>query len=136
MTVRPRPIPDAVSGFYWAAADRGELAVLRCDACRRLHHPPEVGCPHCGATDLHPEVMSGRGVVFASTAVRQAFDRAFLDAVPYVLVLVALEEDAGVRILADLVDVAPEPVAIGTSVEAVFERHDGWSLPQFRVASA
>jgi len=73
--------------------------------------------------------------VFASTAVRQAFDRAFLDAVPYVLVLVALEEDAGVRILADLVDFAPEPVAIGTPVEAVFERHDGWSLPQFRVVS-
>lgn len=136
MTDRPRPIPDAVSGFYWAAADRGELAVLRCDACRRLHHPPEVGCPHCGATALHPEAVSGRGVVFASTAVRQAFDRAFLDAVPYVVALVELEEEAGVRILANVLGVAPEPVAIGTPVEAVFEHHDGWSLPQFRVVSS
>jgi uncharacterized OB-fold protein len=130
---RPRPIPDAVSTFYWEAADRGELAVLRCNACRRLHHPPDVGCPHCGSTVLHPEVTSGRGVVYASTAVRQAFDRAFLDAVPYVLALVALEEDERVRILGDVVDVAPEPVAIGTPVETVFERHDGWSLPRFRV---
>jgi hypothetical protein len=67
--------------------------------------------------------------------VRQAFDRAFLDAVPYVVALVAIEEDAGVRILANVVDVSPAPVAIGTPVETVFERHDGWSLPQFRVVT-
>ncbi len=77
--------------------------------------------------------MSGRGVVFASTAVRQAFDRAFLDAVPFVVALVELDEQPGVRVLANILDVPPEPVTIGTPVEAVFERHDGWSLPQFRV---
>lgn len=72
-------------------------------------------------------------MVFASTAVRQAFDRAFLDAVPFVVALVELDEQPGVRVLANILDVPPEPVTIGTPVEAVFERHDGWSLPQFRV---
>ena len=28
MTTRPRPVPDAVSAFYWEAAARGELARL------------------------------------------------------------------------------------------------------------
>ena len=117
MVSRPRPVPDAVTAFYWDAADRHELMVLRCDACRRLHHPPDVACPHCGSTDLRAAVVSGRGTVFASTVARQAFDRAFLDAVPNVL------------------DVADEPVPVGTPVMVAFESGGDWSLPQFRVVA-
>lgn len=135
MTHRPRPIPDDVSAFYWDAANRHELAVQRCDACGQLHHPPEAACPDCGGTGLRPEVVSGRGVVFASAVVHQPFDRAFADAVPYVLALVELDEQAGVRILTNVLDVGPEPVAVGTPVEVEFEPHDGWTLPQFRVVA-
>ena len=132
---RPRPVPDEVTAFYWEAVGRGELAVLRCESCRRFHHPPDVACPHCGATDLRAEVVSGRGVVFASTVARQAFDAAFVDEVPYVLALVELDEQPGVRILANVLDVAPVPVAVGTPVQVAFEHHGDWSLPQFRVVA-
>jgi uncharacterized protein len=132
---RPRPVPDRVSAFYWDAAERHQLMVLRCEACRLLHHPPDVACPHCGATDLAAVAVSGRGTVFASTVARQAFDRAFLEAVPYVLALVELDEQPGVRILANVLDVADEPVAVGTPVEVTFAADDGWALPQFRVVT-
>lgn len=134
MTMRPRPVPDAVSAFYWEAAARAELAVLVCRACGLGHHPPEVACPHCGAAELAPRIVDGRGTVFASCVVRQAYDIAFHDAVPYSLVLVALDEHPEVRVLTNLVDDADEPVPVGAPVEVVFERHDDWVLPQFRLA--
>lgn len=132
MTIRPRPVPDAVSAFYWDAARRGELAVLTCGTCTRAHHPPEVTCPHCGAGDLTPRAASGRGTVFASCVIRQPFDVAFGDAVPYLLALVELDDHPGVRVLTNLTDGGSEPVPAGTPVEVVFEPHDDWVLPQFR----
>lgn len=135
--VRPRPILDEVTAFYWEAAGQGRLAVLRCDDCRRFHHPPEVACPHCGAIALHPETVSGRGTVFAATVIRQAFDRAFADAVPYTLALVELEEQPGLKVLTNIVGADTDaPVPVGTTVELVLEPHGDWSLPQFRVVGA
>lgn len=131
-TARPRPVPDGVSDFYWEAAARRALAALRCGECRRLHHPPEVACPHCGGTELHPETLSGRGAVFAATVVRQAFDRAFSDAVPYTVALVELDEQPGLRVLTNLVGTR-DLVPVGTRVELVVEAHGDWALPQFRV---
>jgi uncharacterized protein len=133
--LRPRPIPDQVSAFYWEAAAHGHLAVLRCEACRRLHHPPEVACPHCGATALHEEAVSGRGTVFAATVARQAFDRAFTDAVPYSVALVELDEQPGLHVLTNLVG-TDALVPVGTRVELVVEAHGDWSLPQFRVVGS
>jgi uncharacterized OB-fold protein len=71
--------------------------------------------------------------VYASTVVRQPFDRSFADAVPFVLALVELEEQPGVRILTNLLDVADAVVAPGTPVTLSVEQHDDWALPQFRV---
>ncbi|MBM3658398.1 MAG: hypothetical protein FJW95_02695 [Actinobacteria bacterium] len=132
---RPRPLPDEVSAFYWEAAGKGALAVLRCDECRRMHHPPDLACPHCGATALRPETVSGRGTVFAATVARQAFDRAFVDAVPFTLALVELDEQPGLKVLTNLVGTT-ELVAVGTPVELAIEPHGDWSLPQFRVVGS
>lgn len=148
MTARPRPVPDAVSAAYWAGADRGALTVAHCDACGRAHHPPEPACPRCGADGPRPRVVSGRGTVFAACVVRQAFDAAFADAVPYHLALVAPDDAPEVRILTNLLGADPaEPVAVGTPVAVEFEpatgvgarvdarvgEGDGVALPQFRV---
>lgn len=136
MTNRPRPVPDAVSAFYWEAAARRELAVLGCDRCGLAHHPPEVACPYCGAATLTPRVASGRGTVFAACLVRQAFDAAFADTVPYPLVLVELDDQPGVRVLTNVADgpgADRAVVAVGTPVEVAFEDHGDWALPQFRV---
>jgi len=76
--------------------------------------------------------------VFAACVVRQAFDAAFREAVPYHLGLVAPDDAPEVRILTNLLG-APTtaPVPVGTPVTVEFVRDaDGVVLPQFRVVEA
>jgi len=125
------PAPDEASGFYWAAARRGELAVAACLPHGHLNFPPDVSCATCGARELEPRIVSGRGTVYSFTIVRQAFDPAFASDVPYVIALVELEEQGGLRLLANLVGVHPEAVAVGDPVHVVFEPRGEQQLPQF-----
>jgi uncharacterized OB-fold protein len=63
--------------------------------------------------------------------VRQAFTPAFAADVPYVIALVELAEQGGLRLLTNLVEVAPEAVAVGDAVHVVFEERGEQWLPQF-----
>ncbi len=129
----PHPVPDTVTQFYWDGARRGELICLRCGRCGRFHHPPEVACPYCGSTSLEEEALTGEGVVFASTVVRQPFDQAFVAHVPYVVALIELVEQPGLRILANVRGARSEPPSPGTRVRVEFEDRGACSLPQFVV---
>jgi hypothetical protein len=70
--------------------------------------------------------------VYSFTVVRQAFDPAFLREVPYVVALVELDEQPGLRVLANLVDVALDAVEIGMRVAVAFEDRGDQVVPQFR----
>jgi uncharacterized OB-fold protein len=74
--------------------------------------------------------------VYSFTVVRQAFDEAFLGEVPYVVALVELPEQAGLRVLTNLLEVEPDDVEVGMPVELTFETRDGQALPQFRLVVA
>ena len=50
--------------------------------------------------------------------------------------LVAIDEQASVRLTTNLVDVEPEDVRTGMPVEVVFEQNDDVYLPLFRPAAA
>jgi uncharacterized protein len=130
MVSRILPEPDETSAFYWNAATRGVLAILRCRGCSRWVHPPRLPCPRCGAGEAVPEAVSGRGVVHAVTT---SHHRSTGRSSPFVLALVALEEDPEARLLAEILDVEPADVAIGLAVEVTFEDvGEGVRLPQFR----
>jgi uncharacterized OB-fold protein len=129
---KPAPRPDPVSEFYWAGAAAGVLLVSRCAPLGHLSHPPEPSCPTCGSRTLEPVEVSGRGEVYSYTVVRQAFDAAFLADVPYVVALVELEEQRGLRVLANLVDVEADAVTVGMPVAVGFEVRGDQRLPQFR----
>jgi hypothetical protein len=76
---------------------------------------------------------SGRGTLHAFTIVHRAPAREFQADVPYVVALIDLDE--GVRLLATLVEVAPDPVAvrIGARVEIVYDDvTPDVTLPRFR----
>jgi len=133
VTELPHPVPDTVSQFYWDGARRCELMCLRCRRCARFHHPPEVACPYCGGTSLQEEALGGKGVVFASAVVRQPFDQAFVAEVPYVVALIELDEQPGLRILANVRGAESEAPSPGTPVRVEFEDRGGCSLPQFVV---
>jgi uncharacterized protein len=136
MIGKPIPTPSEVAAPYWEAARAGRLEIQRCRACRRWVHFPDVRCPSCGATDLGFEPVSGRGVVATFTAVHRTFVPGFTDDAPYAVGWVDLDEQASLRVFADLVDVAPDDVRIGTPVEVTFTEREDWGLiPSFRPAA-
>lgn len=124
----PEPSVDEVTAPYWEAAADGRLVLPRCLACGRTHHHPRGLCPHCWSTDLEWVEAAGNGEVVTFSVVHQPPSPAFT--VPYVLAVIELAE--GPRMMANVVDVAPEAVTIGMPVEVTFERRDATTLPQFR----
>ena len=130
---RPVPAPNSETQFFWDAAKRGELAILRCEDCRTFIHPPKHRCRGCLSENLAPYVVSGRGRVYTLTRTHYVYHPAFREQAPYVVALVELEEDPSVRLVSNIVECALEEAAIGMAVEVVFERvTDDITLPQFR----
>jgi uncharacterized OB-fold protein len=134
---RPLPEPDDLTRFYWEHARQHQLAILRCDDCGAFVHPPRPLCRACLSEDLAPHVMSGRGFVHSHTLTHYVFHPAFADAVPYPVALVELEEDPGIRIVSNLVEIDATHIRSGLPVEVVFEDvTEEISLPMFRPREA
>ena len=128
--MRILPEPDDSSRAYWAAAARGELVIQRCRGCRALVHPPRSECPRCAATELPAERVSGRGTVHSFTIGHHAASGI---PTPFALVLVELEEQPGLRVLANLLDCPLDQIRVGMRVAVTFEDVGGGvTLPQFK----
>ncbi|MEB8336160.1 Zn-ribbon domain-containing OB-fold protein [Streptomyces endophyticus] len=120
---RPVPVPDSQSAPYWEASARHTLALARCGRCAAFALPPDVTCPHCHATDpgFAYEPVSGRGTVRSWTVVRQSALPGLVGEVPFVLVDVELDEQAGLRMIGRLLDGPDSPLRVGDRVRAAFE---------------
>lgn len=126
---RVLPRLDDANRHYWTGGEHGELRILRCDACRTWVHPPAPICPSCRGRSLTPEATSGRGVLHTYTVNRQPWYPGL--GPPYVVGIVELAEQAGLRITAGLMGVEPEDARIGMSLRVVFEQYDDVWLPFF-----
>lgn len=132
---RPLPAPDDASSFYWEAAAQHRLVLQRCRSCRKLQYPPEICCAHCQSDAFELTEVSGRGVLYSYAIVNRALHASFVDALPYVMAFVELDEQPGLRILTNLVDVpAGAELSCGLPVEVTFEERAAVTLPQFRLA--
>lgn len=129
--MRIMPTLDEPSSFFWTSGADNVLRILGCDRCGYLIHPPAPYCPSCGGREATPTPLSGRGVVHSFTVNHQAWDD---DPEPYVLGIVELSEQPGLRLTTNIVDVEPDEVHIDMAVEVVFEDHDPVYLPLFRPA--
>lgn len=118
---------------FWTGGARGELCFLRCCDCQHWIHPPAPVCPACLARDPQVAAVSGRGQVVSFTVNHQPWIPGFDP--PYVIAIVELPEQAGLRLTTQLVGCAPEAVWIDQPVRVVFEEHDGVFLPLFEPAS-
>jgi uncharacterized protein len=106
---------------FWTGGADGQLLIAWCAACGRWVQPPAPDCPDCGgALDARP--VSGRGTVFTYTVNHQPFMPTV--PVPYVIAIVALEEQSDLRIATNIVDCEPDSVSIGLPVEVRFEGQD------------
>ena len=129
---RPKPQPTEWSQPFWDACARGELVAQRCVGCETLRHYPQPLCPACQSSAFEWAKLSGSGEIYSYSVAHRAFHPAWTDHVPYVLATIELDE--GVRMLCDLLDVAPEQVRIGQRVQAYFEELPGQGvMPRFRI---
>jgi uncharacterized OB-fold protein len=137
VAVPPVPRPAPLAEFFWDAVAQGRLDILRCDNCGHYVHYPRPICDVCLSERLTPATVSGRGTVYAWTAVMQAFHPYFVDKLPYLLAVIELEEQPGLKVTTNLVAVTEEKVWCGLPVEVVFtEICTGLVLPFFRPSSA
>jgi uncharacterized OB-fold protein len=123
------PRLDPENEFFWTSGADGRLRFLRCRECRTYVHPPSPRCPACLSTELAPEAVSGRATVVASTLNVHAW---IPGSEPYLIGLVAIDEQPDVRLMTNLVGVEPDDVRTGMAVEVVFEHDDDVWLPLFR----
>ena len=118
---------------FWRGGEVGELRFLRCRPCRTFVHPPAPVCPACYGKDLAVETVSGRATVLTFTLNHQEWvpspDH------PYAIAIVEIEEQAGLRLMTNIVGCEPERVQIGMPVRVVFEQHDDVWIPLFEPRS-
>jgi uncharacterized OB-fold protein len=119
---------------FWDACRRRELVIQRCTACGTFRHLPTPVCWRCRSFAHAWEPVSGRGTIFSWTVVHRAFLPGLEEAVPYTVVVVALDDAPGVRLISNLVDGEP---TIGQPVAVVFEDvAPEVTVPRFRVRRA
>jgi len=126
----PLPALEPESERFWRACREGRLEISRCRACGWYVHPPRPVCPRCHGRDLGWERTSGTGTVVSYTVNHQRWMPTM--EVPYVIALVELTEQAGLRLTTNLVGCAPDDVRIGMPVRVRFEPvSDEIALPLF-----
>lgn len=135
-TVNPPPlVDDPLSAFFWEGTRQGELRIQRCQACGTFIHLPRPVCRHCLSFDLAPAVVSGRGTVHSFTITHRAFHPFFVDRLPYVLAVVELVEQKGLRMVTNLVGLDGREPEFDAPVEVGFsELAPGLVIPVFTPA--
>jgi uncharacterized protein len=128
---RPRPAINRDNAFWFEAASERRLVIQRCADCEQLRHPPGPCCPVCSSFAWDTIEPSGRGHIHSYVVAHHPRIPGFT--YPHVVALVELEE--GVRLLADVLDLAPDEVEIGLPVELDWlEADEDLTLPAFRLA--
>ncbi len=132
MTERPfRVLPrvDDRTRPFWTGGAEGKLRFLRCGACGWWQHPPGPVCALCLSDDLAADAVSGRATVHTYTVNHQPWYPG-LDP-PYVIAIVELPEQVGLRLTTNIVRCEPDEVHIGMEVQVTFADYDDVWLPLF-----
>ena len=129
--ILPQLTPE--NEHYWKGGARGELTFLRCGACGTYIHPPSPLCPECLSKQLAPAAVSGRARLLTWTVNHHPWIPGFEP--PYLIAIVEIEEQRGLRITTNLVNCTPEELRMDLPVKVLFEeREDGIFLPLFEPA--
>ena len=126
-----RPLPEVTpeNAHFWRGGETGALMITRCSACGLWIHPTAPICRRCLSRDLAPAAASGKAVVATYTINHQAWAPGL--EVPYVVAVVELPEQAGLRLMTNIVGLPVDQVRIGMPVRVIFEQHEDVWLPLF-----
>jgi uncharacterized protein len=126
------PELDDDSRPFWEGAARGELLVQGCADCGRLRVPPRPMCPACRSMEAEWRPVSGRGRIWSFAVVHPPVLPAYAALTPYPVVVVELDEDPTLRMVANVVPepgapinaVDPDSLHIGAPLHVTFEHVD------------
>ena len=123
---------DAWTQPYWDAAAEHRLIVPKCGSCDTPRWPPGPFCPQCRSQEV-VWVEPGQGTIYSfnimpvPSADKQAPPKVRIAA------LVAYEGLPRVRLVAPLIDAAPEDVRIDAPVEMAWLPAANATVPVFRL---
>ena len=117
-TTRPIPVPTSITGPFWEAAKERRLVIQYDPDSDAYQFYPRAVSMATGKRNLEWREVSGKGSVFSYT-VTHVPTPGFEDKAPYAIVSVDLDE--GVRMLANMVNIAPDDVKIGMRVRVCWE---------------
>lgn len=131
--ILPRVTPE--NEHFWRGGVDGELRFLRCGSCETWIHPPAPLCPECESRELAPESVSGAAKLVTYTENHQPWIPGFPP--PYLIAIVELPEQEGLRLTTNLIHCEVDSIAIGMDLRVVFEEaDDGIYLPLFEPAGS
>lgn len=127
----PRTLPalDNDNTPFWTGGANGELLIARCSDCGYYVHPPTDFCPSCESRAVAPQPVVGRGEIVTMTVNHRAWFTGL--PVPYVVAMVAIEEQPDVHLITNIVDCDPLTVKIGDKVKVRFEQAEDLWIPLF-----
>ncbi|MDE1145111.1 MAG: OB-fold domain-containing protein [Azospirillaceae bacterium] len=129
---RTLPLLDDSNRFFWTSGAEGELRLMRCQECGHWLHPPGPLCPVCRSERLAAEAVSGLGSIETYTLNMRSWGPGL--EVPYVVAIVHLDEQPGLRLTTNIVGIPASDVRIGMRVRVTFERDEDVWLPLFTPA--
>jgi acetyl-CoA acetyltransferase/uncharacterized OB-fold protein len=127
--VRPLPELKPEIEFFWTSGREGELRFKRCRGCEALVHPPRPICPYCRFREFDTKAVAGQGVVAGFSVNHHQWLPGFEP--PYVVAIVAIDDDPRVRVTTNIIGCDPEEVFVGMRVRVVFEQQDDVWFPLF-----
>lgn len=126
---RKLPALHADNTAFWQGGRDGQLLIHYCTPCARYFHPPAPVCPCCASFEVAPRAVSGTGTVLSFTINHQAWMPGL--AVPYVVAIVALDDQDGLQFVTNIVNCPVDDVAIGMPVRVSFLNVEDVWLPLF-----
>jgi uncharacterized OB-fold protein len=106
--------------LFQAIVATNAMHLQRCDNCGNYSHPPRMFCGSCFSGDYSYPEISGAGAVYSYEISRHTAEPAWQGEIPYLTVVVELDEGPRIVGAATLDD--PTTVRIGQRVRVVPEK--------------
>ena len=127
--LRTVPILQERNRGFWTSGADGVLRMQRCQHCRHWSYPPNAACPKCRRRDLGWEATTGRATLYSYTLNYKAWNPDV--PVPYIVAMVELPEQVGLRMTTNIVNCATGDLVIDMPLRVTFEQQGEIFIPLF-----
>ena len=86
---------DKSNQEFYSHCGTGTLHLQFCSSCALMRYPTTTACPWCASPDYDWRPVSGNGTIYSYCEVHHAIQPVFRQFLPYMILLVELDEQAG-----------------------------------------